>query len=90
MFDELIYGCDETNRFGGIIYLTPQAAKPRDGGPSEQSEGAGAPEIEVTAEMAEAGRSAYYLKRHYRGDPPVDEETVALIYRAMCRLAPRA
>lgn len=42
-------------------------------------------EVMVTPEMAEAGRSAYYEKQHYRGDAPIDEETAALIYRAMER-----
>lgn len=48
-----------------------------------------AQEIEVTEEMAEAGRSAYYSKSHYRGDPPIDEETAAAIYLAMRRVALR-
>lgn len=44
-------------------------------------------EIEVTPEMADAGRSTYYQTPRYRGDEPITDEMAAIIYRAMHRLA---
>ena len=40
-------------------------------------------EIEVTPEMIEAESSAYFGVDRYAGDPPIDDETLLVVFRAM-------
>ena len=40
-------------------------------------------EIEITPEMIEAGRSAYYKVARYRGDEPFDDEMAVRVFREM-------
>lgn len=44
-------------------------------------------EIEVTPAMTLAGMGAYYSIPRYRGDEPITDDMVTLIYRAMRQMA---
>lgn len=64
------------------IYLTPpHGTKSRGNGPSEQSEGAGAPEIEITPAMIRAGAEvlADYNPRYDRFSSAVRDIFVAML-----------
>jgi hypothetical protein len=43
-------------------------------------------EAEITPEMIEAGRSAYYSIPRYRGDEPINEAAIAAIFSGMVRV----
>ena len=56
----------------------PAASKPKG-----KEDGAPGTKIEITPKMIEAGWNAYYDLDHYRGDSPINDESLAAIYRAM-------
>lgn len=54
--------------------------------PARPEAGPSGDEVEITPDMAEAGRAAYYAVPRYRGDEPMSDEIAAVIYQAMRRL----